>query len=139
MAGDELKLRKKLKSLQRIAAVKEQQCRLAESKLARLTSEENALLADEEAILAALNADEPLHGLFVEGMSRHLRRLAEKLAALRRAREEEAARLRTLTGERKHAERLRDDTSRHHGRVAEDRALAELVEASLAHRAASLP
>jgi len=139
MAGDRLAVRRRLQSLQRIVAVKEQQCRLAESKLASLIAEENATMADQAAIVAALNADQPLHGLFVEGMSRYLRRTAEKLSGLRRAKAEEVARLQALTGERKHAERMREEAARQDDRFAEEKALTEVVEAALARDAASLP
>jgi hypothetical protein len=130
---------KRLKSLRRIAAAKDQQRRATEWRIARLAGEERAALAEQAAIVAALNGEQPLHGLFVETMARHLRVLAGRIETIRDAIATETAALRLQTGQMKQAERMLAETARSHARALEAKALAEIVEAAAARRAASLP
>lgn len=131
--------KKRLNTLQRIVEVKEHQRRAAEWRLARLVREEQRVLEDQRSVIAALNADQPLHGLFVETMARHLRVASEKLEALRRSIAMRTAELQTQTGQLKQAERMLRDAVREHDRTAEWKELSEIIEAKLARDAASLP
>jgi len=128
-----------MQTLARIVEVKEHQRRAAEWRLARLRQEELAVQEDQRSVIATLNADQPLHGLFVETMARHLRAASEKLDALRRAIELQAAELEGRTSQLKQAERLSRDSTRQHDRAVERKELFEMIDASLARGDASLP
>ncbi|MCG6121766.1 MAG: hypothetical protein MEP57_03530 [Microvirga sp.] len=73
--------RDRLKSLKRIEAVQKQRHRLEEWRMVRARAEEADLRAAQKAVLDALNADHPLHGLFLAG-------LGNRVGALGRAVEE---------------------------------------------------
>ena len=90
-------------------------------------------------MIAALNAEQPLHGLFVANMARHLRALDERLDALRRAEERQAAELGRQTMQLKQAERMQRDAARQESRAREWKDLSEVIEATLARDDASLP
>lgn len=128
-----------MQTLARIVEVKEHQRRAAEWRLARLRQEELAVQEDQRSVIAALNADQPLHGLFVETMARHLRAASEKLDALRRAIDLQAAELEDQTSQLKQAERLSRDSTRQHDRAVERKELSEMIDAALARGDASLP
>lgn len=139
MAGDAVAMRKRLNALCRVVEVKRQQVRLSEFALARLELDSRKLIEEQSAIMAALNAEQPLHGLFVETMARHLKALSGKIDALENAKAAERARLIAQKGQLKHAERLCTGAEREHARAEENKELTEIVEAVSARRAASLP
>jgi hypothetical protein len=132
-------LKNRLAKLARIVEVKDHQRRSAEWRLGRLRQEEAAVLEDQQAIIAALNEDQPLHGLFVEAMAKHLGVLSQKLDHLRRAQARQTAELRTHTGQFRQADRMLADASRKQARADEWKELSDVIDAALARRDASLP
>ena len=132
-------MKKRLQNLTRIVEVKEHQRRAAEWRLARLRQQELALLEDQRSVIAALNAEQPLHGLFVEAMARHLRAASEKLEVLRRSMEIRAAEVAAQTSQLRQAERLLRDAARQHDRAAEWKELEHVIDATMARGDASLP
>jgi 5,10-methylene-tetrahydrofolate dehydrogenase/methenyl tetrahydrofolate cyclohydrolase len=139
MAGDGLAVTRRLHTIRRIVEVKRQQCRATDWALARLKRDEQALLDEERAIVEALNADQPLHGLFMETMARHLRAVAGKLEAVRQEAAAEQLRQRTQKGQLRQAERMLAEAERQERRAAESKELTEIVEMTAARGAASLP
>lgn len=139
MARAGVAVRKRLQNLTRIVEVKEHQRRAAEWRLARLRQQELALLEDQRSVIAALNADQPLHGLFVETMARHLRAASEKLEVLRRSIEIRASELEAQSIQLKQAERLLRDAAREHSRATEWKELEQVIDARMARGDASLP
>lgn len=132
-------MKKRLETLARIVEVKEHQCRSAEWRLARLRQQEQLVMEDQRSVIAALNGEQPLHGLFVETMARHLRVTSERLDALRRAQDLQVAELERQTGQLKHAERMLRDVTRQDNRSAEWKTLSDVIDAALARHDASLP
>jgi 5,10-methylene-tetrahydrofolate dehydrogenase/methenyl tetrahydrofolate cyclohydrolase len=132
-------MKQRLHNLRRLVAIKEQLRQSMQWKLARLDSDERAALADEAEIIAALNAEQPLHGLFVGLMARHLRAVSERIAAVRSAKDAEALRLQKETGQLRHSERMLVAAERQHDRMVEGKELANLIEAATSRDAASLP
>jgi hypothetical protein len=132
-------LKNRLAKLARIVEVKEHQRRSAEWRLGRLRREEAGVLQDQRTLIAALNEDQPLHGLFVETMARHLGVLSQKLDALRQAQALQTAELQTQTGQLRQAEHMLEDTSRKQARADEWKELSEVIDAALARDDASLP
>ena len=132
-------LKNRLVKLARIVEVKDHQRRSAEWRLGRLRQEEAAVLDDQRAIIAALNEDQPLHGLFVEAMARHLGALSQKLDQLHEAQARQTAELRTHTGQLRQADRMLTDATRKQVRADEWKELSEVIDAALARHDASLP
>lgn len=60
--------RDRLKSLKRIQAVQKQRHRMEEWRMVRARAEATELRAAQEAVLDALNADHPLHGMFLAAL-----------------------------------------------------------------------
>jgi hypothetical protein len=132
-------LKSRLAKLIRIVEVKEHQRRSAEWRLGRLRQQEAVVLEDQRTLVAALNEDQPLHGLFVETMARRLGALSQRLDTLRQAQARQAAELETQTGQLRHAERMLGDVSRRQARADEWKELSEVIDAALARDDASLP
>jgi hypothetical protein len=132
-------MKKRLENLRRLVALKDQQRQATQWKLVRIEADECAAIADEAAIIAALNDDQPLHGLFVGVMAKHLRAVSERLSAIRQAKTAETIRLQAETRQLRHSEKLRDQVARRHDRIVEEKTLADLVEAAVARDVASLP
>ena len=84
--------REHLKSLQRIRAVQKQRHRMEEWRQVRLAHEEKALREAQTRLLDALNADHPLHGLFLAGLGRRLGAMGRELEALTADQRRQAAR-----------------------------------------------
>jgi hypothetical protein len=132
-------LKNRLAKLARIVEVKEHQRRSAEWRLGRLRQEETAVIGDQRDIIAALNQDQPLHGLFVETMAKHLGVLSHKLEQLREAQARQTVELKTHTGQLRQADRMLTDASRKKARADEWKELSEIIDAALARDDASLP
>ena len=77
--------RERLMRLKRLQEVQKQRHRLEEWKLARLRQEENGLRKAQEEVLDALNADHPLHGLFLAGLGARVGSLGRAIAGKQRA------------------------------------------------------
>lgn len=132
-------MKRRLKTIRRVVQVKRQQCRSTDWALARLKQEEQAHLDEERAIVSALNADQPLHGLFLETMARHLRFVAQRLEAVRQAEAGERLKQLKQKAQLKQAERMLADAERQERRMAEGEALNEIVEMVASRGATSLP
>jgi hypothetical protein len=77
---------RRLKKIERILAIQQKMHRLAEWQLAALDRERQAVAENQERLVGALNADGPLHGVFVEAMARRLAALARPTGWRSRAR-----------------------------------------------------
>lgn len=86
--------RERMRRLKRLREVQKQRHRLEEWKLARLRQEENGLRRAQEEVLDALNADHPLHGLFLAGLGARVGSLGRAIAGKQRAGAQQA--LKTL-------------------------------------------
>jgi hypothetical protein len=82
------------RKMHRILAVQQQLHRIAQWRLTDLHGRLEQLAADEKELIAALNEDDALQGLFIDGMARRLQSLSE--AASRTAEETEAQSVRLL-------------------------------------------
>jgi hypothetical protein len=132
-------MKKRLATLMRIVEVKEHQKHSAEWRLGRVRRQQAAVLEDQRTTISALNAEQPLHGLFVETMARHLGVLAQRLDALRQSEMLLMRELEGETGKLRQAERMLDDVTRKQNRADEWKELEEVVQAALARGDASLP
>ncbi len=92
--------RERLRRLERLREVQKQRHRLEEWKLARLRQEESGLRKAQEEVLDALNADHPLHGLFLAGLGARVSSLGRAIAGKQRASAQQA--VKTLEQGRRH-------------------------------------
>jgi hypothetical protein len=66
------------RKMHRILAVQQQLHRIEQWRLAALHMRLDELAADQEHLIAALNEDDALQGLFIDGMARRLQSLSEE-------------------------------------------------------------
>ncbi len=119
---------KRLRTLHRILSVQEQLRRTAETKLAGLQRRERELNAAQAEIIAALNGNHHLHGLFVAEMSRSLGKLAKQADDVRAAKDIQGQELRDRTGMVRQAERRVRDVSQDSEREIERSRLEDVLE-----------
>jgi len=84
---------RRLKKIERILAVQKRLHQLAEWRLAELDREKAELIDGQKALVAALNHDAQLQGLFVEAMARRLSALARETDRVNQARNAQFRRL----------------------------------------------
>jgi hypothetical protein len=82
------------RKMQRILAVQQQLHKIAQWRLTDLHTRLEQLTADQRDLIAALNEDEALQGLFIDGMARRLQSLAD--AASKTAEETQVQSVRLL-------------------------------------------
>ena len=131
-------MRQRLKSLSRLFEVQKQLHRAAEARLAILKRQEAEIETETCELIAALNRDDALRGLFLDAAVRRLRALADRGDQLARAREAQAQEALRHGARLKQAERMLSAAAAQARREAEKSLLADIVE-DLASRHASLP
>lgn len=124
--------------LERLRALQGRRREMEEWRLAALERRAGELKAEAEEILHSLGAHSPLAGLFLEAKAQRLRRKeAERADVLRQAEETRKA-AREAAAVEKRLERLRTQARSVENAEAESRSLADLLDAHLASRRASL-
>lgn len=132
-------MQSRVEKARRVAGLQAQIKRLEEWRLGDLERRLAAGEAAQRELIAALNADHPLYGLFIDAMARCLRALAEEAGRTRDVRDVQARRLLACAGRLKTAERLAAAADRAALREIGKKELLDLVEALAACRDASLP
>jgi hypothetical protein len=132
--------RQRLKAVRRVAQLRDEMKRIEEIKLARLTAEEAELEEKRAIVIATLNDDTRLHGLFVDAMAARLKRVDERQSALQPLK---AAQQRAVLNQArlaKYAETMTGRLARQVQAADDRRDLERLMEQVLARRGdASLP
>jgi hypothetical protein len=129
----------RLRKIERMLSLQAKIHRLAEWQLADLDRQETELAESRTRLLDTLNADVPLHGLFVEAMARRLALLARETDRLARAREVQQRRLQEEALRLKRFERSSDRIHRQDLEAARKRGFAVLLDALANIDDASLP
>jgi hypothetical protein len=112
----------------RMLGVQQQLHRIEQYRLAELRGRLEQLGADQRALIAALNEDDALQGLFIDGMARRLKSLSEAASKTAEEIETQAARLLEQSGRLACAERLAEAADLQALRAGERRALTEVIE-----------
>jgi hypothetical protein len=120
-------MRSRLAKITRMVAVQRQVHRLAEWQLIELQRQEEDLNAQAHQLILTLNADVPLHGLFVESMAKRLSSIGSESAAVAKAKEAQSGRVLVESRKLRHAERLQDSTAIDVARHLEKLRLDEIV------------
>jgi hypothetical protein len=130
---------RRLKKMGRILKVRERLHQLEELRLANLDREHEELKHGQEVLVAALNQDEPLHGLFVEAMARRLNALARETDRVNRALDVQTRRLFEEGLSLKRTERMTDKVRREYLKDAWKRGFEDLLETPAGRDDASFP
>jgi hypothetical protein len=129
----------RLRKIERLLVIQGKIHRLAEWRLAALDRKRDEVAADRAGLVAALNEDRSLQGLFVDAMARRLTILARETDRLARAREAQHRRL-TEEGLRlKRFERATGKAHRHSQELGRRRGFQAILDALSTTDDASLP
>jgi hypothetical protein len=116
------------KKARRLRAIQAERMQIEQWKLGDLQAQLTELEQQQEAIIAALNGESGLNDLFFDAHARRLARLAQAIAQLRLAREQQARRLLEETSRARFAANLSQRAERDLWRDRERRQLEAVVE-----------
>lgn len=132
-------MQKRVKKAERIVDVQRQIQRAETWRLENLKHTIADIEAAEVEVIAALNSDDALHGLFIEARARRLRALNEDRSRALVELEHQTAVVLEQSSKLKGAERLLKDVTEEADRAAEQAELQEVIERAVAAGDASLP
>lgn len=126
--------KKRLDAMRRIAEIRRQLKQIEELRLARVMREEAEIDEKCVALIATLNDDTPLHGLFASHMAGRLKRLTERRALLEPLKAQQVAAVMTEARHTRFAETMIGRLEIGIAADEEKRQLESLVEGTLARR-----
>lgn len=129
---------KRLKSIERILAIQSRIRSLAEWRQKAIEQKTAEARDESRALVASLNGDGPVDGLFTDMTARRLHRVSVSISELETAAVEQARRVMAETGREKRTLRLADHVRRVKLRADQDKTLIEIIDAAQGKRAASL-
>ena len=129
----------RVKKARRLLNVLEQLHQIEERKKQELQRRFTELERSQEEIINALNADDALHGLFVDTTAKFLKSLAQEAQRVSEARELQTEKLRERATKVKTAERLKDNLEQIEARRGGERELQDVIERYTGRKGASLP
>lgn len=129
---------KRLTSIERILAIQSRMRSLAEWRQKAIERQAADAREQSRLLVATLNGDGPVDGLFTDMTARRLHRMSVSIWELQAAAAEQAKRVLAETGREKRILRLAGDVRRLKVRGDQDKALVEIIDAVEARRAASL-
>jgi hypothetical protein len=127
------------KKARRLLNVLEQLHQLEERKKLELQRRYDELERSQVEVIGALNADDALHGLFVDTTAKFLKSLAQEAQRVAQARELQSEKLRERATKMKTAERLKDSLEQIEARRGGEKELQDVIERYTGRRGASLP
>jgi uncharacterized coiled-coil protein SlyX len=116
------------RKVHRILAVQQQLHRIEQWRLADLRGRLEQLAAAQEDLIAALNEDDALQGLFIDSMARRLQSLSEEASTTGKEKDAQSARLLDQAGRLVCAERLVEAADVTELRSNEKKDLFETIE-----------
>lgn len=129
---------RRLKSIERMLAIQSRIRGLAEWRQKAIEQKAVAAKDESRALVASLNGDGPMEGLFADMTAKRLHRVTLSISELESAAAEQARRVMAETGREKRTERLVDRLRKVKLRADQDGALSEIMDSVEARRAASL-
>ena len=127
------------KKARRLLNVLEQLHQIEERKKLELQRRYDELERSQIEVIGALNADDALHGLFVDTTAKFLKSLAQEAQRVAQARELQSEKLRERATKMKTAERLKDSLEQIEARRGGEKELQDVIERYTGRRGASLP
>lgn len=129
---------KRLESLRRMLAIQSRLRSLAEWRHQEIKRQAEGARAESRALVAALNGDGLVNGLFTDVAARRLHRVSLECAELDAKAALQAREVARETGREKRVAKLADQVRRVQHRTDQDKALLDILEADEGKRAASL-
>jgi hypothetical protein len=132
-------MKSRAEKIARMVSVQRHMRRLEEWKLIQLQRREDDLHDEERSLIGSLNAEEPLHGLFVEAMARRLSSIGKETAVVGVAKGVQTNTVLAESRKLKHVERMETVATTMDERNGEKRRLENVIgEAAIraAHDAA---
>ncbi|WNJ91308.1 hypothetical protein [Bosea sp. 685] len=130
--------RKRLKSIERMLAIQSRIRSLAEWRQKAIERKAAEAKDESRALLASLNGDGLVDGLFADMTAKRLHRVSLSLWELEAAAAEQAKHVVAETGREKQTARLADHVRRIKLRADQDDVLVEIIDSIEGKRAASL-
>jgi hypothetical protein len=127
------------KKARRLLNVLEQLHQIEERKKLELQRRHDELERSQLEIINALNADDALHGMFIDTTAKFLKSLAHEAQRVAEARELQSEKLRERATKMKTAERLKDSLEQIAARRGGEKELQDVIERYTGRRGASLP
>ena len=127
------------KKVRRLLNVLEQLHRIEERKKLELQRRHDELEHSQREVISALNADDALHGMFVDTTAKFLKSLTQEARRVAEARELQSEKLREQATKMKTAERLKDSLEQIVARRGGEKELQDAIERYTGRRGASLP
>jgi hypothetical protein len=127
------------KKARRLLNVLEQLHQIEERKKLELQRRYDELERSQVEVIGALNADDALHGLFVDTTAKFLKSLAQEAQRVAQARQLQSEKLRERATKVKTAERLKDSLEQIEARRGGEKELQDVIERYTGRRGASLP
>ena len=127
------------KKARRLLNVLEQLHQIEERKKLELQRRHDELERSQVEIINALNADDALHGMFIDTTAKFLKSLAHEAQRVAEARELQSEKLRDRATKMKTAERLKDSLEQIVARQGDQKELQDVIERYTGRRGASLP
>ena len=127
------------KKARRLLNVLEQLHQIEERKKLELQRRHDELERSQVEIINALNADDALHGMFIDTTAKFLKSLAHEAQCVAEARELQSEKLRERATKMKTAERLKDSLEQIAARRGGEKELQDVIERYTGRRGASLP
>jgi len=121
-------MEKRRQKAHRILSVQRQLSRIEEQRMADLNRRLSELETSQRDLIAALNEDHALHGLFIDTTARRLRSMAEEAGRVGRAREAQSQRLLDRAAQVRCAERALERAAQDADRALGRRELLDIVE-----------
>jgi len=133
-------MEERAKKARRLLNVLEQLHEIEEQKKLQLQRRAEELDRSQKELINALNADDALHGMFIDTTARFLKSLAHEAQRVAEAQELQAERLRVQATKMKTAERLTDNLEQIEERRGAEKELQDVIERYTGRRrVASLP
>jgi hypothetical protein len=129
---------KRLKSLERMLAIQARMRSLAEWRQQVIQRQAAEARDDSRALVAALNGDGLVNGLFTDVTAKRLHRVSVEIWELDEKAALQAREVARETGREKRAAKLADQVRRVQHRTEQDKALLDIMESDEGKRAASL-
>lgn len=129
---------KRLTSLQRMLAIQSRMRSLAEWRQQEIQRQLTGARDESRALVAALNGEGLVNGLFTDVTAKRLHRVSIEVAELNGRAATQAREVARETGREKRVAKLADQVRRSQHRAEQDKALLDILEADEGKRAASL-
>ncbi len=124
-------LKARMNKARRLLDVQQDLQRLEEERLANVKRRQTEISTMQEEMIATLNGDSGLQGLFTPVIVKRLQSLGEETLRLDKELERRSQSLRAIATRTKYAERIVRNYEQQHAKMAADKELMDIIERAL--------